>query len=116
MLDSDGCAVMYGGGFSEIVLNSRVNYFSQHCILCRRRLTDPHTGCFARHVGGLSEGYCRQEWAHVVMSSSAAVGGKESARRLFSCDAGVGLEYEKQATLQDRTRSTKERRGFGCVV
>ncbi len=27
MLDSEGCAMMYGGGFSEIVLYSRVNCF-----------------------------------------------------------------------------------------
>jgi hypothetical protein len=26
MLDSEGCATMYGGGFSEIVLYSRVNW------------------------------------------------------------------------------------------
>jgi hypothetical protein len=28
ILDSDGCAIMYGGGFSAIVLYSRVNYHS----------------------------------------------------------------------------------------
>lgn len=51
MLASEGWATMYGGGFSEIVLYSRVSYIVSRCIIEKElEMSYSFVGCSACHV------------------------------------------------------------------